>query len=342
MVFRPTDEEIIRLLEQKRLDPDFSVHTISEINIYDFEPSELPGLSRIQSDEKWCSFFSQPDYINADTNRVSRATKTGYWKLTGKGCKIKAKHSKAVIGSKRILVFYERPGGSVEIRTDWVMHQFSIGENPLYKKDFVVCRIKRKRDKKRRVSTNVEGQQNKKPCISTRNEGEPSHRIAFDNGNPVEDNTRNCVAEGTSPESQCPPSIFSASSHRHHVTESNLQVDPQHLAKSNALNECNGLDCRSFSALQLPINLEQRPSYSSVSGNDHDASNSLFSGTREANYVNPHQCIQNEYPCEDVGDSSLPLDFTSTESLAGICSGVTSEFNSESETLIEWVNGLFA
>lgn len=91
------------------------------------------GLSRIQSDEKWCSFFSQPDYINADTNRVSRATKTGYWKLTGKGCKIKAKHSKAVIGSKRILVFYERPGGSVEIRTDWVMHQFSIGENPLYK-----------------------------------------------------------------------------------------------------------------------------------------------------------------------------------------------------------------
>lgn len=29
--FHPTDEEIIRLLEQKRDDPDFSIHAISEV-----------------------------------------------------------------------------------------------------------------------------------------------------------------------------------------------------------------------------------------------------------------------------------------------------------------------
>lgn len=39
--FHPTDEEIIRLLEQKRREPDFSVHAISEANICDYEPFQL-------------------------------------------------------------------------------------------------------------------------------------------------------------------------------------------------------------------------------------------------------------------------------------------------------------
>ncbi|KAJ0105323.1 hypothetical protein Patl1_17934 [Pistacia atlantica] len=312
--FYPTDEEIIRLLKQKRLDPDFSVQAISETNIYDFEPFELPGLSRIQSDEKWCNFFCAPDYINADTKRVSRATKTGYWKVTGEVRKIKAKRSKEVIGSKRILVFYERPGGSQEIKTNWVMHQFSVDDDSLYKKDFVVYRIKRKRDKKRHVSTNVAVQPKKKPRISTRNKGEPSHRIAYDNGNPVEDNAypESQLPKNNSPESQLPPSNSSGSNPRYQVTESTLES---------------------------PINPEQGPSYSSASSNDHDVSNSPFGNKREDNSVNRRQCFQNEYPCGDTGDSALPPYFNSIESVAGFCSGVSSEL--DTETFGEWVNGLF-
>lgn len=91
------------------------------------------GLSRIPSSEKWCNFFCAPDYINVDTSRFSRATKTGYWKLTGEPRKINAKRSKKVIGAKRILVFYERHGGSKGIKTNWVIHQYSVNNDPLYK-----------------------------------------------------------------------------------------------------------------------------------------------------------------------------------------------------------------
>ena len=41
--FHPTDEEIILLLTMKRRDPaGFSVRTIKEIDLYSFEPWELP------------------------------------------------------------------------------------------------------------------------------------------------------------------------------------------------------------------------------------------------------------------------------------------------------------
>lgn len=39
--FQPTSEEIIRLLKVKRLDPGFSVHTVKEIDFYNFDPWEL-------------------------------------------------------------------------------------------------------------------------------------------------------------------------------------------------------------------------------------------------------------------------------------------------------------
>ncbi|KAJ0047500.1 hypothetical protein Pint_15340 [Pistacia integerrima] len=297
--FYPTDEEIIRLLKQKRLDPDFSVQAISETNIYDFEPFELPSLSRIQSDEKWCNFFCAPDYINADTKRVSRATKTGYWKVTGEVRKIKAKRSKEVIGSKRILVFYERPGGSKEIKTNWVMHQFSVDDDPLYKIEIEVLEsCFQFRYDRIRLQTIKELQFNQKrsPCISTRNKGEPSHRIAYDNGNPVEDNAypESQLPKNNSPESQLPPSNSSASNPRYQVTEMPLVMTTMyqilHLATRGKINS-----------------------------------------------VNRRQCFQNEYPCGDTGDSALPPYFNSIESVAGFCSGVSSEL--DTETFGEWVNG---
>ena len=40
--FKPTNEEIISLQKKKMLDPDFSVHTIKEIDFYSFDPWDLP------------------------------------------------------------------------------------------------------------------------------------------------------------------------------------------------------------------------------------------------------------------------------------------------------------
>ncbi|KAJ0047854.1 hypothetical protein Pint_15339 [Pistacia integerrima] len=213
--FYPTDQEIIRLLVEKRRDPSITVHAIYETNIYDFEPPELSRLSTIQSDKKWCNFFCAPKYKNAGRKSVYRATKAGYWKLTGEGYPIKDKRSKKVIGYKRVLVFYERPGGPKEIKTDWVMHQFTAADSPLYKKDFVVCRVKKPGNKKRRTSTTVGGQQRKKCRISTNSQCQPIQDVAFDNENtspelqlPIIENTPPelplSVIENTSPELQLP------------------------------------------------------------------------------------------------------------------------------------------
>ncbi|KAJ0105326.1 hypothetical protein Patl1_17937 [Pistacia atlantica] len=203
--FHPTDEEIIRFLEKKRLDPDFSVHAITETNIYDFEPGELFGLSQIQSDGKWCSFFCAPDYVNAERDRVHRATKTGYWKITG-------------------------------TKTDWVMHQFSAKDNPLYKKDFVVCRVKRNGDKKRRNSTYVKGRQHKKLRTSTeverqqhqnlpisiRNEGQVNHHLAFEN---------------TFLESQLPPNSNLISKFRNLVEENSSISESRNFGEDTSISD---------------------------------------------------------------------------------------------------------
>ncbi|KAM1234523.1 hypothetical protein ACFX2J_004090 [Malus domestica] len=51
------------------------------------------------------------------------ATDQGFYKITGKEREIRAEESKAVIGKKRILTFYE---GRVlkEKKTDWVVHEY--------------------------------------------------------------------------------------------------------------------------------------------------------------------------------------------------------------------------
>ncbi|KAK9190650.1 hypothetical protein WN943_019257 [Citrus x changshan-huyou] len=95
--FHPTDEEIILLLTLKRFDPGFSVRTIKEIDLYSFEPWELPWHSEIQSEEEVWYFFCEPYYKYAKSKRAHRRTKEGYWKKTGNGSKIKRKYSTEVI-----------------------------------------------------------------------------------------------------------------------------------------------------------------------------------------------------------------------------------------------------
>ncbi|XP_031254894.1 NAC domain-containing protein 2-like isoform X3 [Pistacia vera] len=313
--FYPTDQEIIRLLVEKRRDPSITVHAIYETNIYDFEPPELSRLSTIQSDKKWCNFFCAPKYINAGRKSVYRATKTGYWKLTGEGYPIKDKRSKKVIGYKRVLVFYERPGGPKEIKTDWVMHQFTAADSPLYKKDFVVCRVKKPGNKKRRISTTVGGQQRKKCRISTNSQCQPIQDVAFDN------------------ESQQLPSDCSVYNTGHDAVENTLQVDPPHLATFNALNGCNGLVQSSVSAVQSPINPEQESSSSGVSTNDCNGLVSPYSTVWEDIPLN----VQDEYTSEEGGDSILPY-FQSSKSIPGFFGGDRSETDTE---FTEWVHDMF-
>lgn len=135
--FRPLDEEIIDLLKKKRLDPGFSVQTIKEIDFHSFDPWDLAGLSEFQSMEDVWYFFSKPKYRGAKRKQSGqqqhRKTKSGTWKKTGSGSKMKRKKSTEVIGNKDYLVFIHNNATSEKANTKWLMHEIAIADDPLYK-----------------------------------------------------------------------------------------------------------------------------------------------------------------------------------------------------------------
>ena len=73
-------------------------------------------------------FFSFRDRKYATGSRTNRATKTGYWKATGKDREVRRSGGGAVVGMRKTLVFYRgrAPNG---VKSGWVMHEFRM-ENP--------------------------------------------------------------------------------------------------------------------------------------------------------------------------------------------------------------------
>lgn len=70
-------------------------------------------------------FFSFRDRKYATGLRMNRATKSGYWKATGKDRIICEPTTLAVVGMRKTLVFYSgrAPNG---VKSNWVMHEFRL------------------------------------------------------------------------------------------------------------------------------------------------------------------------------------------------------------------------
>ncbi|KAK1300137.1 putative NAC domain-containing protein 94 [Acorus calamus] len=102
--FHPTEEELINFyLRRKVQGKRFNVELITSLDLYRYDPWELPALAAI-GEKEW--FFYVPrdrKYRNGD--RPNRVTTSGYWKATGADRMIRAENLRQ-IGLKKTLVFY--------------------------------------------------------------------------------------------------------------------------------------------------------------------------------------------------------------------------------------------
>ncbi|PUZ38640.1 hypothetical protein GQ55_9G213300 [Panicum hallii var. hallii] len=138
--FYPSDEELVCFyLRNKVANQRVASGTLVEVDLHAREPWELPDAAKLTAEEWY--FFSFRDRKYATGSRTNRATKTGYWKATGKDRVVHEQGTRALVGMRKTLVFYRgrAPNGQ---KTGWVMHEFRLETpNSTPKEDWVLCRV---------------------------------------------------------------------------------------------------------------------------------------------------------------------------------------------------------
>ncbi|GMI91530.1 NAC domain containing protein 25 [Hibiscus trionum] len=156
--FHPTDEElVVHYLKKKAASAPLPVTIIAEVDLYKFDPWELPSKATF-GEQEWY-FFSPRDRKYPNGARPNRAATSGYWKATGTDKPIVTSNGNQKVGVKKALVFYrgKPPKG---IKTNWIMHEYRLLDNistpkpqiadlpnrkpSLRLDDWVLCRIYKK------------------------------------------------------------------------------------------------------------------------------------------------------------------------------------------------------
>ncbi|XVE83407.1 hypothetical protein DITRI_Ditri16bG0086600 [Diplodiscus trichospermus] len=147
--FHPTDDELVNhYLCRKCASQPIAVPIIAEIDLYKFDPWQLPDMA-LYGEKEWY-FFSPRDRKYPNGCRPNRAAGSGYWKATGADKPI---GKPKPLGIKKALVFYagKAPRG---IKTNWIMHEYRLANvdrsagkknNNLRLDDWVLCRLYNKK-----------------------------------------------------------------------------------------------------------------------------------------------------------------------------------------------------
>jgi len=122
--FHPTDEELIlHYLRNRAANAGCPVDIIADVDIYKFDPWDLPSRARY-GDKEWY-FFSPRDRKYPNGIRPNRAAGSGYWKATGTDKPIHRGATGESVGVKKALVFYKgRPPKGT--KTNWIMHEYRL------------------------------------------------------------------------------------------------------------------------------------------------------------------------------------------------------------------------
>lgn len=162
--FHPTDEELIMCyLKNQATSRPCPVSIIPEVDIYKFDPWELPEKTEFGENEWY--FFTPRDRKYPNGVRPNRAAVSGYWKATGTDKSIYS--GSKYVGIKKALVFYKGkpPKG---IKTDWIMHEYRLSESlsqpnkhnngSMRLDDWVLCRIYKKKNLSKALEIKAEDQ----------------------------------------------------------------------------------------------------------------------------------------------------------------------------------------
>ncbi|CAD6223462.1 unnamed protein product [Miscanthus lutarioriparius] len=125
--FHPTDEElVVHYLKKKAASVPLPVAIIAEVDLYKFDPWELPDKATF-GEQEWY-FFSPRDRKYPNGARPNRAATSGYWKATGTDKPVMASGgNREKVGVKKALVFYrgKPPKG---LKTNWIMHEYRLAD----------------------------------------------------------------------------------------------------------------------------------------------------------------------------------------------------------------------
>lgn len=155
--FHPTDEELVtHYLCRKCASQPISVPIIAEIDLYKYDPWQLPELAKY-GEKEWY-FFSPRDRKYPNGSRPNRAAGSGYWKATGADKPIGQPKALAI---KKALVFYAGKAPKGE-KTNWIMHEYRLADvdrsarkrgSGLRLDDWVLCRIYNKKGTIEKLTT---------------------------------------------------------------------------------------------------------------------------------------------------------------------------------------------
>ncbi|CAI9106790.1 OLC1v1006009C1 [Oldenlandia corymbosa var. corymbosa] len=169
--FHPTDEELLNhYLRRKCANQSIAAPIIADIDLYKYDPWELPGLA-LYGEKEWY-FFSHRDRKYPNGSRPNRAAGTGYWKATGAQKPIPKGNPNNPLGTKGSLVFYagKPPKGE---KTNWIMHEYILAgadrtarkndNNNLRLDDWVLCRVYNRKGKIEKPQVPIE--EDEKPLM---------------------------------------------------------------------------------------------------------------------------------------------------------------------------------
>ncbi|KAL5800770.1 hypothetical protein ACOSQ3_032402 [Xanthoceras sorbifolium] len=150
--FSPRNHELVlHYLVKKILGHKLPANIITTIDLYQYDPHQLPISEFKYGKPNEAYFFSQIDQRHAKGGLIRRTTESGYWKATGRETNIFYK--KKLVGFKRIFIFHfgKAPTGK---KTPWIMHEFRVNptlipaannalDNAIRTKveSYVVCKI---------------------------------------------------------------------------------------------------------------------------------------------------------------------------------------------------------